>query len=1493
MFAQFPKKSLFSKLISGLAVVSFIITSVPVRSYAALGTVDKLRAPVVESNSGMIDSIERELSGTPLPNVKIFAENFKVGGKTTKEQEKNVGQIILLSQLLERKLAGALLGHSATREDCIKELTKVGERLLISGGIDKDLAKIKIKEIAENSFNSAVGPVKIGDSTLGTVPLIVRDAWIKTMTKAMENLLTEIPVANDKARIEAKNIASARFNEVINHRILALLDAGIKDIPICVGGSKEEILAQLNAYFNHIPAERLKDTKFYVANEPPDKIGKVADAGGKDVAADTDEVRDVHQAIYNLLEVKYGKDIVNSIWGKSFLMLYGASVDGKNIDRIMSVKSNRPDMAGVPLVHGVLFASSGKKVPGFLAVAKGVSRAAIADNNKYVCFVNLKAFDNKDKTPPDQFLAGIYEAINKGEIDASRTSLFIAEQDSNLGDWQQALAKAEAEFMRTNPKFLLASLNMAELKEILASDVKSAEILDGIAKKLNSLPKAEKLELSRLEAVVVLGKLANLTETETFSRIRKIVHRLSAEQLAALKGIAKADLFKNDDLDRKLAIALKPTNIFVSAGNAVIFSEGAFNSWLNEWEPGQNIVAIKTLKGAKQLNAAAFVRQNFYSGGVFARYQVAGLHLGEPVNVDGKKIDTIIVPEDKNSGRPEMRILYFGPEISNKDAVGIMRQLGIGPDVVAEYGPGKDEGGGKGGTYQALRIKEFIQMGLPVACASPVNKDGIKVGLKAAGLNPKIAFKEALFSFNRDKVTSNTWAVDTLSCTSNAMISAIVAAHEAFGVESGSGETVHAQTASNAVFPEPSGRERDPVDVLRGFSIIQDIQEASTGAAKNLFKIIPELEGNFPITAKRVGAITGSAFTITMNLKKEVTEKEVRDALRNFAKNKSNGMVRFYEGIPGVAGTPLDTNSIVGWSSVSIIDGFMIQVLNNKKTIIIKGLYDNQSAAPGQIAHRWAPWMVDARRAKEILTPAPVQIKTTEVATVPYMSSWGKAELEGKSVLERVDLNVSGAKGEIKSTKKIFEAVRTMVYPLENGAKTVVVISHNGRPDGKVDKAYSMGPISVEIQKALEAQGYNYKAVFHENSITAKGLAKGLKQRIIPGAINILEDSRFYEGEEGNDPSFAAGLADLVDNEVFIFDAFGAAERTGGSLDLVANYVEKIALGLIMENEDKNLQLALQNLHGVIIGGGPKVSEKVPMLQKVIPNMKEGGFLMIGTGPVAPFLKALHNIEVGAKVGENDLKQAQSIIDLSKQYNIKLALPSDFVVVNMDLTKPAEGSEKSWLELKKIPQNAKIYHVTLEQLKQGTFADTESGDTLIAKNLFIYDIYKQSIEEFSKIILQTPAGRWNVWNGALGVSEIPQFEVGSKEVGKTCLEAAKNKANIGLVGSDTGAMAEQFGISGEGIYISTGGSSALAVMQAKELLVMIGLKKAQALIDIANGLKVSAKKVRDFLLVNKASLETLSDKNLIAAISTGVKAKDVEKEAEKVETAAGEVMTRN
>jgi glyceraldehyde-3-phosphate dehydrogenase/erythrose-4-phosphate dehydrogenase len=199
------------------------------------------------------------------------------------------------------------------------------------------------------------------------------------------------------------------------------------------------------------------------------------------------------------------------------------------------------------------------------------------------------------------------------------------------------------------------------------------------------------------------------------------------------------------------------------------------------------------------------------------------------------------------------------------------------------------------------------------------------------------------------------------------MISVIKAMYDAFGIDHGTGITVHAQTDSNETFPSKSGRARDPLDVGRGDSVRDNIIPASTGASKNLYKMIPELQGKFEITAVRVGVVSASFWQVSMDVNKEVSVDEVRAAIKDFALNKTDGVVKFYEGDPEMNAGPLDSNAVVGWNNVSIIDNLLNKVLNDGKTVILQGFYDNQSAAPNQIVSKWAPWMVDAVRVQQLV----------------------------------------------------------------------------------------------------------------------------------------------------------------------------------------------------------------------------------------------------------------------------------------------------------------------------------------------------------------------------------------------------------------------------------------------------------------------------------------------------------------------------------------------
>ena len=230
----------------------------------------------------------------------------------------------------------------------------------------------------------------------------------------------------------------------MNHRILAAFKAGAKEIALCVGSdrmdlSKEDELAdiikQLEVSFNGITAAQLRAVRFILAFDPAGKIGS-----GQ--GEDPEKVLYIHQGIYDWFENRYKTEdaaFIKDSWGKNFKLLYGASVDDTNARDYIALKSTREGMAGTQMVHGFLFASFGKKVENFLAVAKILNYANDGKGNRFVCFVNLKSFTS-GKTVIQDFVGGIYAAgINK-----SKVIIAVADQDQYLAEWEQNIRELES-----------------------------------------------------------------------------------------------------------------------------------------------------------------------------------------------------------------------------------------------------------------------------------------------------------------------------------------------------------------------------------------------------------------------------------------------------------------------------------------------------------------------------------------------------------------------------------------------------------------------------------------------------------------------------------------------------------------------------------------------------------------------------------------------------------------------------------------------------------------------------------------------------------------------------------------------------------------------------------------------------------------------------------------------------------------------------------------
>lgn len=525
-------------------------------------------------------------------------------------------------------------------------------------------------------------------------------------------------------------------------------------------------------------------------------------------------------------------------------------------------------------------------------------------------------------------------------------------------------------------KEMHALANMATIKDAnlgLGTREQNEPVFDGLIAKFNHLKQGEQLDITYPEMKALLWTLNSLTgsvgeDVDTFNAIRRMVNRIHPRYGDQLTRIASAVDSGDTDIALRLAEVMKPINFYGGAFNALIARSGSLANFQGpRYEPGLNLVAVRGLKGSKQMDAEQFVELNTHYNGVFTPYQVRGMRLGEPITVDkDTQVETIIVPADANIGRPETTILYFDYNMPVQKCFEIMKMMGITLDnVVADYGPTDEK--------QGDRLQAYIDMGFSVIGASPMNKASVIAMLKARGFSEE-NFAEGLYAFNRGDISALVKILDTLSCTTNAMVPTILLMEEFFGFKSATGLTTHAATDSNLFFPMVSKRARKVLDKLRGFSISDNIQPAATGASDNVVKMNKDLAGKVIIECDRVGTLAGSKFNITFHLNRATTVDEVKGLLKRFAEEMSDGAMKFYEGEDSISWSPLETARIVGWPESSIIDGFRISVLEgDPTTVVIHGLYDNQAAAPGQMMHRWVPYMASAQRLHKIITAEAVK----------------------------------------------------------------------------------------------------------------------------------------------------------------------------------------------------------------------------------------------------------------------------------------------------------------------------------------------------------------------------------------------------------------------------------------------------------------------------------------------------------------------------------------
>ena len=381
-----------------------------------------------------------------------------------------------------------------------------------------------------------------------------------------------------------------------------------------------------------------------------------------------------------------------------------------------------------------------------------------------------------------------------------------------------------------------------------------------------------------------------------------------------------------------------------------------------------------------------------------------------------------------------------------------------------------------------------------------------------------------------------------------------------------------------------------------------------------------------------------------------------------------------------------------------------------------------------------------------------------------------QADLAGKRALVRVDLNVPMEDGQVSDDTRL-QAAKPTVDKLRAGGAKVILLAHFDRPKGKVVPSMSLKPIVEPLAKVL-----GVPVAFADDCIGQK--AREAVNAMQPGGVLLLENVRFHAGEEANDRAFADALA--ANGDLFVNDAFSAAHRAHASTEALAKRLPAYA-GEQMRLELDALDAALGRPQRPVLGivGGSKVSTKLDLLRNLVTRLDK---LAIGGGMANTFLYAQGH-DVGASYCEKDLAEtARDIIRLAGQNNCKLFLPLDIVVAE----KLAPGAP------------ARVRHV-------GSIDEHER----------ILDAGPETVERLCRAMDNS---RTLIWNGPLGVFEMPPFDKGTMTAARHAAELAKAGKIVAVAGGgDTVAALNAAGVSQDFTFVSTAGGAFLEWMEGKEL----------------------------------------------------------------------------